>query len=398
MTAGGYDPDLRRDTPLSRKLAAQIRQSGPMRIGAYMSACLLDEEYGFYVRNEAIGRDGAFTTAPEISQAFGELIGLWTAATWQAIGTPTRFALIELGPGRGTLMADLLRAARIVPGLRDAAEVILVEAGDGLRARQCETLAGVAFRHVAAPSECAGLGLPVIAIGNEFLDCLPIEQTVRLQSAAAIERGEAGTTLSIRVVDVDSTGRLQFGTRTPPPSDWVMPPWYRDKPVVVEQKRAAEIRQHVDCKVVAIEEARRVTPLFAELAKVAAGAPCAALFIDYGHMQSGPGDTLQAIRAHAYEHPLTSPGEADVTALVDFAATAADARSAGFAVDGPTTQAEFLGRLGIVERASKLMAANPGKAAQIEAGIARLMAPGGMGTRFKVLGIRSHGLPPLAGL
>lgn len=396
MTSGGYDPDLRRDTPLARKLAAQIRRSGPMRIGAYMSACLLDEEYGFYVRSEAIGRDGGFTTAPEISQVFGELIGLWTAATWRAMGAPSRFALIELGPGRGTLMADLLRAARIVPGFRAAAEVILVEAGDAMRARQVETLAGVTFRHVAAVKSCAGLGLPVIAIGNEFLDCLPIEQTVRLRKAVSVGEGE--NLLGVRVVDVDGEGRLQFDVTTHPPPDWVMPPSYRDKPVVVERKRAAEIRQHVDYEVVAIEEARRVTPLFADLAKVAAGAPCAALFLDYGHMQSAPGDTLQAVRAHAYEHPLTSPGEADVTALVDFAATAADARSAGFDVDGPTTQAEFLGRLGIVERASKLMAANPGKAAQIEAGIARLIAPGSMGTRFKAIAVRSPGLARLLAL
>lgn len=375
VTAAGerlpYDPELRRDTPLAMKLAADIRAHGPIPLSHYFTACMDDADHGYYRTRAGVGASGDFTTAPEISQVFGELIGLWCAVVWQQMGSPSRFVLLEWGPGRGTLMADALRATRIVPGFRAAAEVAMIETSAPFAAMQDAALGslGVTVRRAVriddlllANPDLAGL--PTIMVGNEFLDTLPPEQYVL-----------AGTGWRRRHVGLDAGGRLA----------WV------DEPVT----------DGPDCHV-ADGEIATVVDYGGLQAMLSAWPMVAALFVDYGSDGARCGDSLQAVRNHAYEHPLTSPGEADLTTLVDFAALGEVARTHvrthAFAVDGPTTQAEFLGALGIVERASRLMAANPAKAATIEAGVARLIGPGGMGTRFKAIGIRSPHLPPLPGL
>jgi NADH dehydrogenase [ubiquinone] 1 alpha subcomplex assembly factor 7 len=351
-------------TPLARQLIERIKRTGPISVGEYMRACLDDPEHGYYRRMPAIGRGGDFVTAPEISQVFGELVGLWCAVLWQQMGSPDPVRLIELGPGRGTLMRDALRAIRLVPAFRAAVQVELVESNTPLEAMQRATLGdeGVPMRWMREPEPGTDA---VILIGNEFLDTIPLEQWER--------RGDAWHE---RRVGTDPHSALVF-TKGAERSD-IKPSSNTAAP------RDGDILE---------SRAEALSSLADRLAKL--GRPLAAIFIDYGHTQPGFGDTLQAVGAHRYQDPLAAPGEHDLTAQVDFAEFADIVRARGLAVDGPLTQAEFLGRLGIIERASRLMDANPSKAGEIEAGVLRLIAPGGMGSRFHAVGIRSVDVPPL---
>jgi SAM-dependent MidA family methyltransferase len=354
-------------TPLARKLATRIARDGPIGVDAYMQACLHDPEHGYYRRRPAIGRAGDFVTAPEISQVFGELVGLWCAVVWQQMGSPQAVRLVELGPGRGTLMRDALRAARLVPAFRAALRIELVESNAALEPVQRATLSGDDVPLCWSADILSGVG-PIIVIANEFIDTLPAAQWVF----------RAGR-WRIRCVGLDPAGNLAFVDGAPH-AGLHLP---------------AGVREPGDGDI--FEE--RATALAGFADKLAAlGAPLAALFIDYGHTRSGLGDTLQAVQAHRHTDPLQSPGESDLTSQVDFAAFAAAMRARGFACDGPVAQGEFLGRLGIIERASRLMAANPAKAAQIEVDVARLTAPGGMGGRFQALGVRSPQLAALPAL
>ena len=371
MSGGLYDQNVRRDTPLALKLKDRIRRDGPLRVDQYLEACLHDASHGYYVNKAVLGTRGDFVTAPDISQVFGELIGLWCVATWQQMGEPAAFNLVEFGPGRGTLMRDALRALRIRPKILQAARVVLLDTSGPLKDQQKSALADAGVP-VSWPGKLVHAGepnLPAIMIGNEFLDTEPIEQFVRLENGWAI-----------RTVGLDAQGQLTFAIDQNNPVNAA-----RDLDRRFPSARAGDI-----CELYSMDH----DVLYALLQ---VPSQVAALFIDYGHPQSLPGDTLQATRAHHYEHPLTSPGEADITAQVDFAQITDTLTSPNTAIDGPITQAEFLGRLGIIERASKLMSANPAKAGEIEAGVARLLAPSGMGSRFKVLGVRSARLPVLPG-
>jgi SAM-dependent MidA family methyltransferase len=355
-------------TPLAQKLAGVIARSGPISVHAYMTACLGDPEHGYYRAQRAIGRDGDFITAPEISQVFGELLGLWSAVVWQQMGSPSPFQLIEIGPGRGTMMADALRAARRVQGFAQAVRVVLVEPNAVLRETQRRTLDGVAA-NVDWVTDIEGVVRgPAILLANEFLDVLPVTQLVR--------RGDGWRE---RTVGLDEHGALAFGESTSP--------WPAALPGVADAAPEG-----------AILELRDFGGIAGVLADAAVRSlPIAALFIDYGHETTAFGDTLQAVRRHQPECPLASPGEADLTAQVDFAAATAAFTRDGLVPESLVTQAEFLGALGITQRASRLMAANPSRAGEIEMGVARLMAPQGMGTRFKVLGLRASRLPALPG-
>ncbi len=356
----------RQPTPLARVLAARIARDGPISVRDYMEACLHDPAHGYYRTRRAIGAKEDFVTSPEISQVFGELIGLWAAVVWQQMGSPAPVRLVELGPGRGTLMADALRAARKVSGFMNALDVVLVEPNSALQAVQRQTLADQPVRWLADIAEVEAVpGSATILLANEILDVLPVTQLQRTESGWA-ERG----------VGINDAGDLVFGITSA-----VMAP---------HPSSAAKIGE--------IIEQRDTGHVADNLRRLAEAGPLAALFIDYGYEGPAVGDTLQAIRAQRYEDPLAAPGLADLTAHVDFTAFAADARARGFAVDGPVPQAAFLGALGIVERTSHLMAVNPSAAASLEAATARLTAPTGMGTLFKAIGVRSTGLPPLPGL
>lgn len=356
----------RRDTPLAGHLKARIAREGPITIAQFMEECLQHPEHGYY-RTHAIGRD--FITAPEISQVFGELIGLWAVVVWQQMGEPRPIKLVELGPGHGTMMRDMLRAARVLPGFLQSVEVALVETSASLARRQMDLL-----RDVGVPMRAGGALDDVeagaaIVIGNEFLDAMPARQYVRADGA-----------WHERTVELDDSGHLQFGFGA------VADTGLRERFPGARDSDIVQVHTAFE-KIAAWMEDR------------AAHAPTAALFIDYGHTASAIGDTLEAARAHRTEHPLTSPGEADLTVHVDFECLAREfGGRQGLIVDGPVTQAEFLGALGIAERASRLMSGNPAKANAIEMAVQRLMAPHAMGTRFKVIGIRSGNLPTLPGL
>jgi SAM-dependent MidA family methyltransferase len=353
---------------LLAELTARIRSEGPLTVEAYMEACLGHPRYGYYRKVEAIGRAGDFVTAPEISQVFGELIGLWCAVTWAAMGRPAPLHLVELGPGRGTLMRDALRAAKTLPGFLAAVSVHLVETSPTLRQVQRNTLAPVSTGgpevawHEAMEAVPAG---PAVVVANEFLDALPVRQLIR-----------DGGVWRERVVALRPDGRLQLaaGSVVQLMGGWAQSVGDTPAPEgAIVELRPGEER------------------LLAGLA--ARASPLTALFMDYGPAESVFGDTLQAVRGHAYADPLLEPGAADLTAHVHFAALVGEARAAGLAADGPITQAEFLGRLGIVERTARLMAANPARAGEIETATQRLMSPGGMGQLFKVVAARSPGLP-----
>ena len=340
-----------------------------MPVSEYMRLCLADPEHGYYRTRVAIGAGGDFTTAPEISQTFGELIGIWAAVAWRAMGAPAQVHLVELGPGRGTMMADMLRAARVVPGFLRAAKVTLVESSPVLRGIQRETLANYADQvpitwHEALDSALAR-DQPTILLANEFLDALPVCQLV-------FTRGEWRR----RCIGLDTKDQLAFVL-----GDVVGP----------ERLPAGRAPQEGDIF--------EFHPDFASIAEVLqrlANKPLAALFIDYGHIASAFGDTLQAVRQHQYASVLERPGEADLTAHVDFEAFRRHCLERGLAVDGPVTQGQFLLNLGLAERAQKLMsAARPEEIGLIEAGVQRIADPFGMGGRFKVVCVRSPGMPAL---
>ncbi len=362
---------------LAHRLARRIVMDGPISVGTFMAEALGHPQFGYYMRRDPFGAGGDFTTAPEISQMFGELAGLWCVDCWARLGGPTPFHLVELGPGRGTLMQDALRAAAMVPAFRAAATVHLVETSPALRDRQKQTLGpmlgpvlGDALRwHDRLEDVPDG---PTLLIANEFFDALPIRQ-VQKTAHGWFER----------LVDVDPAGapeapRFRFVLEAFGSSgNRLVPDSLRDAPdgSVVEVSPASQ------------SVARSIG------ARLAAH-PGAALIIDYGYAR-GPavGDTLQALRRHAYAAVLDTPGEADLTAHVDFAALAAAARTAGADVFGTVDQGEWLVRLGIRQRAAALATkASAAQAADIHTALARLIEPEQMGTLFKLLAVASPGL------
>ncbi len=357
MSAQGKALD--REAPLAGRLKQRIARDGPITIEAYMQACLADAEAGYYTTRQPIGKNGDFVTAPEVSQIFGELVGLWVAAVWQSMGAPNPVVIAELGPGRGTLMADALRAWRSVPELLDAASVALVETSPALRAMQQARLADAAKITWHERLEELPHG-PLIVIANEFVDALPVRQLVRRDGA-----------WRERCVGLGADGSFVF-------AEGETVECGRDAP----EGAIFETRPGVDS-------------LLSALAARAAQAPLAALFIDYGHDTSGFGDTLQAVRRHDYANPLAAPGEADLTAHVDFAALKHQAEAAGLNTYGPVPQGAFLLALGLEARRDRLLTrATEAQAEAILTGAARLVDPRQMGLLFKVLAVTSAGLAP----
>lgn len=363
-----HDPQASPPTPLAARLKALIANQGPLTIADYMAHCLWDEKHGYYATRNAIGSSGDFITAAEISQVFGEILGLWAGVVWQQVlGSPQAVTLAEYGPGRGTMMRDLLRAARVIPGFPASANVHLVEASPVLEAEQRKSLANLDVP-IAWGHNLIGFKTPAIIVANEFLDAWPLDQWV-MTAEGWRKRG----------IGLDASGSLTFCT------------------LDVADSTEKFDRTHTGAALGTIVETHHPERLADAFQALARTGPITALIIDYGYATATAGDTLQAVRGHAYESPLASPGEADLSAHVSFYELATVFHGRGLEIDGPVTQAEFLGSLGVIERASRLMHANPARAGEIEAGLARLIAPNGMGTRFKVMGVRSQGLPPLPG-
>jgi NADH dehydrogenase [ubiquinone] 1 alpha subcomplex assembly factor 7 len=359
-------------TPLAAEIARLIRLDGPLSVERYMALCLGHPQHGYYITRDPLGRTGDFTTAPEISQMFGELLGLWAAGVWDAMGRPASVRLVELGPGRGTLMRDALRAVgAALPAFRAAASVHLVETSPVLRGAQEAALAGAGaswHAHVDAVPDGAA-----IVFANEFFDALPVRQ---------YRRGARGWH-ERQVVIADSVP---------------------DGPERLAFAYAGEPTRGVDAS--APEGAILTYPAAAlALVRGLAGRLArdggALLAIDYGEGHAGTADTLQAVARHRFADPLAAPGEADLTTQVDFGALARAAAAAGTPAHGPTTQRDFLLALGLADRAERLRArATPAQAAGIEAAVARLTddTPRGMGRLFKVLGLAGRGLDHLPGL
>jgi SAM-dependent MidA family methyltransferase len=345
---------------LRERLAAQIAQTGPLTVAQFMTQALHDPDYGYYATRPALGEAGDFLTAPLISQMFGELVGVWAASAWALMGQPAAVRLIEMGPGDGTLMSDVLRAARAAPGFLEVADVWLVETSPPLRTAQQERL-GDRARWASALGEVPD-GAPVILIANELLDCLPARQFVK----TAIGWAE-------QLVGLDDQGRLAF-TRNRTPAAELLP----DAPegAVYEQSAAQ-------------------AALGAELGRRVVRDGGAALLIDYGRDQPGFGDTLQAIRRHRKVDPLDRPGEADLTVHADFPAVMAAAGREG-AATAILTQGEFLARLGVGLRAEALVRARPDKAPIIGRQLNRLVAADQMGELFKACCIHSPDWTPPA--
>lgn len=343
-------------TPLGQLLIERIREGGPITVADYMAECLLNPVHGYYTTRDPFGVAGDFTTAPEISQMFGEIVGLALAQAWMDQGAPSPFTLAELGPGRGTLMADILRASRAVPGFHAAARVVLVEASPRLRALQARTLPDAAPEWLERVEDLPDR--PTFLVANEFLDALPVRQFL-LSPEGWRERliGLMGEVLA-------------FGLSEPLPQVPDTPAFRHAAPgVLVEHSAPAQA---------AVAAALRPILRHGGLA----------VFIDYGGWRS-QGDTLQALRRHSYDDPLAHPGEADLTAHVDFEPLAALAPAHAF-----DTQGNVLRRLGIDARADRLALGLTGPLLENHlAALRRLTHPAEMGSLFKVLALTRAGAP-----
>ena len=322
-------------TPLERALRDRIQAHGPISVESYMEAC---NAY-YYATRDPLGARGDFTTAPEVSQMFGEMVGAALADCWKRAGAPAEAIYAELGPGRGTLAADALRMLRAAgfPG-----EVHFVETSAVLRAAQAAAVADAHWHETIDDLPAR----PLLLVANEFLDALPVRQHV--------DGTERRVTIGAGGLAFDRDGDI---VESSPARDWTV----------------------------------------SAIATCLAVEGGAALVIDYGHERGGAGDTLQAVRGHSYAPVLANPGEQDLTAHVDFEAVATTARDAGAAVTPLVTQGEWLLRLGIEARAQALSLANPERASDIQAALERLTSPGEMGQLFKVLGLHSPQWPAPAG-
>jgi SAM-dependent MidA family methyltransferase len=357
---------------MESEIRRRIAETGPISVSTYMSLCLAHPQHGYYVTRDPFGARGDFVTAPEISQIFGELIGIWMAAVWAQMGAPARVRIVELGPGRGTLMQDALRAARVMPGFIDAISVHLVEISPVLRARQRETLrnAGVPVDWHTSFGDVP-LGLAIV-IANEFFDALPVDQAVKAEDGWHERR-----------VGIDARDRLAFVLAPTP-----IPQFERLLPSTLHDAPAGAVFEW------------RAHDLALSLGRRLAEQGGAGLVIDYGHAESSSGETLQAVGRHAFADPLQTPGELDLTAHVDFAALKHAVGTGGATAAGPIEQGEWLARMGIAARAERLKAnASPETARAIDAAVARLAGrgEGEMGQLFKVLGLAQPTLGPLPG-
>lgn len=358
-------------TPLEERLIDLIKANGPITVADYMADALGHPHDGYYMSQAPIGAEGDFTTAPEISQIFGELVGLWLVQSWIEMGEPKSFNLVEFGPGRGVLMADILRAAQLRPEFLNAANVWLIETSGRLRHEQQRRLRGRAAPPFWADDFAKVPPAPSLIIANEFFDCLPIRQ---FESTPAGWRE--------RLIDIADDGKsLGFAlAKTPPRRHIALPP-----------AAAGAARAIVEICESAVALAR-------DIAQSLVDHGGRALIIDYGNFASASGDTLQAVRRHKFWPVLSSPGKADITAHVDFEALARAAIDAGASAWGPVAQGVFLDRLGLEARVMRLtIGKSEADIETVTRGARRLAAPEQMGEVFKALCLSGPNMPPPAG-
>nr|WP_245197574.1 SAM-dependent methyltransferase [Jiella mangrovi] len=352
---------------MAQKIAEIIRREGPIRIDRFWNLALFDASAGYYATKNPFGRAGDFVTAPEVSQMFGELIGAWVAAAWAAIGRPRPFRLVEIGPGRGTLMADMLRTLRhAAPACLGAASIHLVETSETLAAVQAETLAPFDMP-IRRHRKLAEIGDgPAIIVANELFDAIAIRQFVY-----------DGDGFRERCVGLSEAGKLEF--------------------VLCEhQQPNLAALPHPPAAGAVLEISPERDALGVLIAERLARDGGAGLFIDYGHAETAYGDTLQAVHEHAYADPLDRPGSCDITSHVDFSRLGRIFASRGLAASPVCEQGEFLLALGLLERAGVL--GGPMDAAgrrEIERAVARLAGSGSgeMGALFKVIAVAQTAIP-----
>ncbi|TCS09958.1 SAM-dependent methyltransferase [Caulobacter sp. BK020] len=382
------------------RLRAQIAQDGPISVAEYFTRCLHDPRDGYYATRPALGEGGDFLTAPGVSQMFGELIGLWILETWARMGRPAPVRLVELGPGDGTLISDILRAARLLPEFLAAADLWLVEVSPPLREAQAERLATAPLApNWADRLEAVPAGAPLLLVANEVLDCLPAHQFVRTEDGWAE-----------RMVGLDEAGNLAFGLRalqSPLPLDGggaggggghgggphagLARSGHAFTPISNPFPTEGEGGYSPGT---VVESSPAQAALGSEIGHRVARDGGAALLIDYGRDAPGPGDTLQALKAHTKVSPLAEPGQADLTVWADFPAVLAAAAEAGAATGPILSQGAFLQGLGIEQRAQALAAARPDQADRLARQLDRLTGPAQMGRLFKAACLSAPGLSP----
>ncbi len=373
------EPVAEPENLLARKLRDRIRKNGPLTLHDYMQACAADPEHGYYIVRDPFGAGGDFITAPDICQVFGELLGLWCVHVWAELGQPAHCRLVELGPGRGTLMSDALRAASLVPEFLQSVEVHMVETSAALARVQEEQIRGQAedqerflpALHWHQRLEDVPEG-PTLLIANEFLDALPIRQFQK-------RNGEWFE----RMVTLDAADQFVFTLSARPQTDLTA------FPVLHATAKNGDF----------IEYCPLLPSIVDQLSKRASRHSLAGVFIDYGYGEPALGDTFQAVRGHEFVDPLHQPGIADVTAHVDFSRLLHLARGMDLQAFGVVTQRDFLIALGVRERAAQLMQGmeNMMAAHQFITGFQRLIDPAEMGALFKVVALAGAGQPELPG-
>lgn len=349
-------------TPLAEILRTKIRAEGPLPLSDYMELCLTHPQYGYYTTHNPFGAAGDFTTAPEMTQAFGELLGLWAVEVWRSIGQPSAFTLAEFGPGRGTLMADALRAARMVPEFEKAAQVYMLESSPLLRKEQQHKLTGHTASWITTPTELPDQ--PLIVFANEFFDALPIRQFQRANGMWMERR-----------VGLGPQGQFIFVLAEAPDT-----PFYE-----MEDGSVLET-----CPSAAEWASAMARPILKHRG--------AGLIIDYGDDEV-IGDTLQAVQNHRRADVLATPGDADITAHVSFTPLASAVRKIGCRAYGPIGQGEFLLALGLVQRTAQLCAkASEEQQRSLKAALTRLTDATAMGSLFRVLAFADKASPTPPGL
>ena len=355
---------------LKARIAALIEAQGPMSVAQFMTISLLDPTEGYSAIRDPLGAGGDFTTAPEISQMFGEMIGLWLVQAWSDQGCPKNPRLVELGPGRGTLMADVLRTAKVAPEFLAELEVVLIEASPALQQVQADKLRGLGADVSWAAQFDDSLGdRPLFLIANEFFDALPVRQYVKT--------GRGWCERMVTVLNDELTFALA--------------------PVPVPPSAIPSNRETAPDGGV-YETSPAALALAEDIARIVAAKGGAALIIDYGYAEAaGFSETLQAVSGHRFADALAEPGEDDLSAHVDFAAVAAAGRRGGAHVFGPLTQGAFLANIGIAERAGQLMKSNPENAADLLSATERLIGNDQMGRLFKALAFVPSAISDVAG-
>jgi NADH dehydrogenase [ubiquinone] 1 alpha subcomplex assembly factor 7 len=359
---------------LKSRIAALIEAQGPMSVAQFMTIALLDPQDGYYITRDPIGATGDFTTAPEVSQMFGEMVGLWLVQAWADQGCPTNPRLVELGPGRGTLMADILRAAAVAPEFLADLDVVMIEASPVLQAIQAEKLRGSgADISWQAQFDDSLADRPLFLVANEFFDALPVRQYVKTPRGWC-ER---------MVTALD--GELQLAVAPIP-----VP-----RPTIPENREAAPDGGFYETSPAGLALAEEIARVVARIVAIRGGA---ALMIDYGYdAVTGFGETLQAVGGHRFVDVLDDPGEDDLSAHVDFAALAQAGKRGGANVVGPVTQGAFLATIGITERAEQLIKSHPGEADALIQATERLIGAQQMGTLFKAIAFVPPVLSEVAG-